>query len=257
MNRFLASPSTFLKKNSLYKHCLQWSKRVIFKQRLRFQYPDMTIYTSQRNMLSFFNNLIQPGRFSIIDTNINILNMQQRMGTGASRLLSTPNAGGSSVYSEALSVELLSRLLGVNLFKTETELVYDFPNVYNNGGSGPIMDYACHYRTSNHDMLTLGVSVTRAMAYNRHYTKEDAFHLIEKKMKNIVKSSQSIVNAKFDRHILHVWTESGKNAAVVKRVCRKLKGNENFKDTIILISTVNHDMVFFNDNHHLLLNKKK
>ncbi|GAA5816861.1 hypothetical protein MFLAVUS_010395 [Mucor flavus] len=235
-----------------------FTKRVqhyFFKQRLLFQYPDMTIYTSQRNMLQLFNNLHLPGHFSIIDTNVN-MTQRERMGTSATRILSTPNAGGSSIYSEALSIELLSRLLGVDLYKTETELEYYYPEECDNGGSGPLMDYACHYVTREREII-LGVSVTRAMAFNRNYTRQDAIALLRKKLNNIIASSSSIVNTKFDRHILHVWTESGKNAALIKRECKKLKGHLNFKDTIVLISIVNTDLVFFNNNHHLLINKVK
>jgi hypothetical protein len=255
MNKFLKKPLQYLLKNN--KQTQKFLEQFFFQQRLRFQYPDMIIHTSQRSMLRFFNNLIQPGHFSIVDTNVNVLLEHSKMGSSASRLLHTPNAGGSSIYSEALSIELLSRLLGVNLFKTETELEYFFPEECDNGGSGPIMDYACHYYQAK-KRLTLGVSVTRAMAYNRNYTKEDAIQLLSKKLKNMVKSSQSIVNTKFDRHILHVWTENGKNAAMVKRVCKRLlKQDERHKDTIVLISTVNTDLVFFNNNHHLLMNNKK
>ncbi|KAI8082607.1 uncharacterized protein B0P05DRAFT_570835 [Gilbertella persicaria] len=206
----------------------------------------MTIYTSQRNMLSLFHNLTQPGQCSVVTTNLAIKE-QQMLGKSAFRILSTPNAGGSSIYSEALSIEFLSRLLGVDLFKTETELIYDYPEENNNGGTGPIMDYACHYQ-----QLTLGVSVTRAMAYQRPYTKQDAYDLLIKKLAAIVKSSQNIANTKFDRHILHIWTESGKNAALVNKICRKLRVHEQCKDTIILITTVNTQLVFFNHNLSLI-----
>lgn len=244
----------WLKKESLIKECIRWTLRVYLKQRLRFQYADMTIHTSQNAMLAFFNSLVQPSRLCVVDTNVNIIK-DNTLGRGAVRLLSTPNAGGSSIYSEALSVELLSRLLGVNLFKTEKELVYQYPEEDDNGGSGPIVDYACHYMTSSYQLLTLGVSVTRAMAYNRHYTQGDASRLVTRKLRNIVKSSQFIVNTKFDRHILHIWTESGKNASLIRRVCRKFEMHEHYKNTIVLISTVNTDLVFFNNNHQLILNR--
>jgi hypothetical protein len=211
----------------------------------------MTIHTSQSSMLAFFNSLVQPSLLCVVDTNVNIVK-DNTLGRGAARLLSTPNAGGSSIYSEALSVELLSRLLGVNLFKTEKELVYQYPEEDDNGGSGPILDYACHYMTSHHQLLTLGVSVTRAMAYNRHYTRQDASRLVNHKLRNMIKSSQGIVNTRFDRHILHVWTESGKNAALIRRVCRKFKMHEHYRNTIVLISTVNTDLVFFNHNRQLI-----
>jgi hypothetical protein len=247
---FLWRPSLihWLKKDSALTKCIRWSLQVYLKQRLRFQYADMTIHTSQSAMLALLNSLVQQTRLSVVDTNVNVIK-DNTMGRGAARLLSSPNAGGSSIYSEALSVELLSRLLGVNLFKTEKELVYQYPEEDDNGGSGPILDYACHYMTSSHQLLTLGVSVTRAMAYHRNYTRQDANKLVNRKLKNMIKSSQGIVNTKFDRHILHVWTESGKNAALIRRVCRKLQMHEHYRNTIVLISTVNTDLVFFNANN--------
>ncbi|KAI8353996.1 hypothetical protein BD560DRAFT_408128 [Blakeslea trispora] len=208
----------------------------------------MTIYTSQRNMLSLFRTLSQPGQCCVVSTNLAMRPDHQMMGKGAFRLLSTPNAGGSSVYSEALSIEFLSRLLGVNLYKTETELVYHGSKEVR----GPMMDYACLYQN-----LILGVSVTRAMAYQRQYTKQDAHDLLNKKLRNIVQSSENIANTRFDRHILHVWTESGKNAALVNKICRKLKLVEQYHNTVVLITTVNTDLVFFNDNHALLKIKKQ
>lgn len=42
----------------------------------------------------------------------------------ATRMLSLPNAGGSSLISEALALELLARAFGVGLEKTELELAY-------------------------------------------------------------------------------------------------------------------------------------
>lgn len=230
-------------KNSL----LKWTERFIFQQRLKFKYSDMTIYTSQKSMLNFFYNLIQPGQFSIVDTNIHMNDNQHTLGRNALQLLSQPNAGGSSIYSEALSIELLSRLLGVHLYKTEKELIYNFPNVFNNGGSGPMMDYACHYKS-----LILGVSVTRAMSFHREYTKKDATLLIEKKLNNMMTSSQNIQNIKFDRHILHIWTESTKNASIVKKVV--VKNKKKYKDTVVLVSTINNNHnLFFNNNKNILM----
>lgn len=235
----------------------QWSKKKhqvfqwIFKTRLRFQYPDMTIYTSQRNMLRLFKTLYERDQFSVIETNVN-LTRPVHGKEGFQTLLNTKNGGGSSMYSEALSIEVLSRLLGVGLYKTEMELKYGYPNTSDNGGSGPLMDYACHYR-NDQSVMTVGVSVTRAMSYARAYTAMDAHTLLNKKLKNMVRSSENIINTKFDRHILHIWTASGKNASLIRRQCKKLNGSIHYKNTIVLISIVNHQLVFFNNQH---LNKR-
>lgn len=219
----------------------------------------MTIHTSQQAMISFFNTLMKPEQFCIIETNINVKNKQQPTinSKNAFQLLSKPNAGGSSIYSEALSIEILSRLLGVDLYKTETELKYSFIEKDNNGGSGPIMDYACHYCCPSDDrILTLGVSVTRAMTWNSKSLKQvDTYRLLNKKLRGLYQSSEGILNAKFDRHILHIWTESGKNASLVRRVTKKLYLENKYKNTIVLISIVNNDLVFFNNNHYLSLIK--
>ncbi|TPP65652.1 hypothetical protein FGIG_10114 [Fasciola gigantica] len=52
----------------------------------------------------------------------------------AMRMLNTPNAGGSSIVSEVLSFEVISRYLRAKLYKMETEIEY-FPK------GGPMTDY--------------------------------------------------------------------------------------------------------------------
>jgi hypothetical protein len=83
----------------------------------------------------------------------------------------------------------------------------------------------------------------------------DAYRLLKKKLKSLEESSQGILNAKFDRHILHIWTESGKNASLVRKITRKLYLENKYRNTIVLISIVNHESLFFNNNHHLSLIK--
>ncbi|KAG0179961.1 hypothetical protein DFQ28_003550 [Apophysomyces sp. BC1034] len=203
----------------------------------------MTIHTSRGALLEFLESmrLNQP---AVICTNVDIRLDKIFLGEGARRMLRSPNAGGSSVLSEALSIELLARLFGMDLVKTETELTYRYRG-------RPITDYACRPpRLVTRANDTLGVSVTRAVAYKRRYTKQDATHLLTKKLQGILQSTENIINPKFDKQILHVWAESGANADLVKRVCRKLslalRGN-----TIVLITTVNASSVFFNNNDHL------
>ncbi|KAL3905279.1 MAG: hypothetical protein SGPRY_010968, partial [Prymnesium sp.] len=47
-----------------------------------------------------------------------------RWSSDARRMLSIPNAGGSSIWSEVLSFELMSRAFGAKLDRTEMELLY-------------------------------------------------------------------------------------------------------------------------------------
>ena len=46
------------------------------------------------------------------------------MQTYSERMLSLPNAGGSSIASEALALEVLERAFGARLVMTESELLY-------------------------------------------------------------------------------------------------------------------------------------
>jgi hypothetical protein len=225
--------------NGTFRKFLSWTRKHLFEKRLQFHYPDLTIHVSRQAMLSIMGNLIHPGRFTLVTTNVDITR-QAVLGRGAQRLVNTPNGGGSSIYSEALSIELLTRLLDVRLTKTETELA-------NKEKGGPLLDYACQlYYPPIRKNISLAVSVTRAMSFNRSYTKEDASLLLIRKLNAL---QQAASQHDFDRQILHIWTESGRNAATVQKVCRKLDVTSN---TIVLLTIVNTHLVFFNDNHHLV-----
>ncbi|CAF0816765.1 unnamed protein product [Brachionus calyciflorus] len=111
----------------------------------------------------------------------------------ARRIQDTPNAGGSSIESEALSFEILKKFFNAELLKTEMEVVY-FPE----GGS--ITDYVIRIFNK-----VIGVSVTRAMKKNFElYTIEDADNLLRKKLKGILQSSRNSL-VKWHKQILHVW----------------------------------------------------
>lgn len=120
------------------------------------------------------------------------------LSAGAQRILGCPNAGGSSVKSEALSFELMKRCFQASLLKTEMEIKY-FPH----GGS--ITDYCIKAFD-----LTLGVSVTRAFKYKGQgaFGAEDAKRLLNKKLTGINSSSRNVQDSKFYKQILHVWTNS-------------------------------------------------
>ena len=87
-----------------------------------------------------------------------------RWSPDARRMLSLPNAGGSSLVSEALALELLARTFGASLKKTETELVY-------HPGS-KMTDFAIDVFGG----YPLGVSVTRAYKWRGDFRKVTARH---------------------------------------------------------------------------------
>ena len=81
----------------------------------------------------------------------------------ATRMLRMPNAGGSSLASEALAFEMLARAFGASLERTELELKY-------RQGS-QLTDFAIEVFGG----YPLGVSVTRAYVWHqpRTYTRGD------------------------------------------------------------------------------------
>jgi len=122
---------------------------------------------------------------------------QMHLSVGSVRLRESPNAGGTSEVSEMLSYEVITRLFGdAELLKTETEVVY-FPS------GGAMTDYVCKACDK-----TIGVSVTRAMAYgNTIFTADDATNLLIKKLKGVNQSSRNSLENWY-KQILFVWSES-------------------------------------------------
>jgi hypothetical protein len=107
------------------------------------------------------------------------------LNAGSQRVMDTPNAGGSSVWSEAISFEVLSFLCSAALHKTEMEIEY-MPG-------SKITDYSV--KVMGRD---LGVSVTRAMKFSKKddttFTEEDAFKLLSKKLRGVNESTKGVVS---------------------------------------------------------------
>jgi hypothetical protein len=78
---------------------------------------------------------------------------EMHLSAGAQRVLTTPNAGGSSIASEALSCEVLCRVMGAQLLETEMGVVYK--------GRCSMTDFVIAVGGE-----IIGVSVTRA--FNGH-----------------------------------------------------------------------------------------
>lgn len=202
-------------------------------------HSDMSIHMACGSLLELRDTLYNyPQKPLIVTANINVhpksRHGQFDFGEAARRVMRTPNAGGRCLVSEVLSVELMDRLFGVRHLLTEMEIEY--------ATLGPITDYACCI--GNAPQKTLGVSVTRAMAYKRRFTAQDAWRLVTKKTRGVVYSSASVVGCTFERQILHIWVSSGADAAIVRRVCSKLPSHLK-SNTIIFITTINMDASFW------------
>eukprot|EP01115_Flamella_aegyptia_P008759 TRINITY_DN3653_c0_g1_i1.p1 TRINITY_DN3653_c0_g1~~TRINITY_DN3653_c0_g1_i1.p1 ORF type:complete len:151 (+),score=38.07 TRINITY_DN3653_c0_g1_i1:479-931(+) len=117
------------------------------------------------------------------------------MSEGAQKIYDTPNAGGKSVWSEAMSFEIIGLLFNAKLSKTEMELEY-WPM------GSKITDYSVDIQGQK-----FGVSVTRAMKFKGIFTEEDATDLLKKKLYGITVSSKNVIGEVWTKQILHVWTE--------------------------------------------------
>jgi len=163
---------------------------------------------------------------------------QLRLCEGARRIFDTPNAGGASVWSEALSFELMAALFGAKLTHTEMEIEY-FPM----GGS--ITDYCC-------EMLghRVGVSVTRAMRFaGGCMTSEEATALLTKKLSGVNASTSLVLRKqRWHKQILHVWAASADIATAVSEAWEALS-DELKSNTIVMITTAEGESaryIFYN-----------
>ncbi|KAI7856983.1 hypothetical protein BDC45DRAFT_38390 [Circinella umbellata] len=209
------------------------NKNIYDTTRLCLSYPDMSIYISRQSLFDLVTTLRQrPNDSLIVVANIDFYGSYIDFGLPSQRVLSTPNAGGPSLMSEAMSAEFIDRLVGIRKLLTEMEVQYTT--------KGPITDYACYSVSTSQ---ALGVSVTRAMAFARRFTSQDAMRLMKKKLYGINKSTKTVSNYKFERQILHVWAENGTDANIVYRTCAKIPKHIR-NNTIILITTINMDSVF-------------
>lgn len=144
--------------------------------------------------------------------------LKPELQKGAKKLMSEPNAGGSSINSEAISVEMLEVSFNARLELTEMEVRYI--------SRCSIADYVASIPLSLREeeveprRTRLGVSVTRAMKYRpgpEAFAPEDAERLLVKKLAGL-QDAQDHVDPEhaWDRGLLHVWAQSDHVARVVR-----------------------------------------
>ena len=144
-------------------------------------------------------------------------------------MLGLPNAGGSSLCSEALSFEMLARAFGARLEMTEMELRYT--------PGSQITDYACRVFNG----CVLGVSVTRAVVHRGngqlggHLCDDEAYRLLSKKLAGINISTRNIQNMRWRKQVLHIWARTYRDAQLLESVYLTLPP-ELRTNTIVLIT---------------------
>ena len=153
------------------------------------------------------------------------------------RIMTTPNAGGSSVESEVMSFEVLRACEGAKLLKTETEVEYL------DDTTGPSTDILVEIEGKK-----IGVSVTRAYRpSNLAFPDADVKTLIQKKLDDIQKSSARVKpKDKWVKQILHVFASNKAQADAVVRVLPTIDAAIRANTIVLLTQTSGGGFVYCN-----------
>jgi hypothetical protein len=155
------------------------------------------------------------------------------------KVLQEENAGGASEFSEAVSFEILHRMFGARLVKTEMAIQYKW-NEWSKK-----TDYSCEFNGR-----VFAVSVTRAMHFGGQFTERDALALLAKKLYGCQMSNRDVVAAdRWHKQLLHVLTESVEAVAALRSVFQYLLQHEPelVGDTVVLITLCKDaHFLFFN-----------
>jgi hypothetical protein len=157
--------------------------------------------------------------------------------TGGQKLAMTPNAGGSSGFSEIFAYEQLARCEQAVFLKTETEITYDT--------TGKITDLLVEM-----DVEKIGVSVTRAQTYplGTPYTLSAAKTLLTKKLGDIQMSTANVSDAdRWRKQALSVLAWDDQAADTIAQAWMELDASVK-ADTIVVVTTTHGDDVFIYTN---------
>jgi len=167
-----------------------------------FVRSDFVVFGSTLNSFiasRWFNNLQDTENTLVIKNTFDSMVDQTsnfNLSADAKRILTTQNAGGSSEFSEALSIELMKVLFKAHLRHTEMELKY-----------WPLGSKITDYSMVVNDQV-FGVSVTRAMKYKGIFEVQDAIKLLNKKLYGVIASSKAVIpEQRWDKQVLHIWAQ--------------------------------------------------
>lgn len=156
---------------------------------------------------------------------------------GGQRLAATPNAGGSSGFSEIFAFEQLARCELAGLLKTETEIVYDT--------QGKITDILVEI-----DGHKIGVSVVRAVMFpfGTPYTLDAATTIIQRKLEDIQASSMNVAaQDRWVKQVLAVLAYDDQHADTVVQAWEGLDATIR-ADTVIVLTATHGDDAFIYTN---------
>jgi hypothetical protein len=158
---------------------------------------------------------------------------RSRLTPGGLAIVTVPNAGGSSVFSEVFAYEWLARCEGATLLKTETEIVYDTVSK-----KADILVQI--------DGRKVGVSVTRAVMFpfGQPYTPAAATTLFQRKLDDIQLATASVSAAdKWSRQMVVVLAYDMQHAQVAMDAWNALTPATK-DDTILLVAITDGDDAF-------------
>jgi hypothetical protein len=156
---------------------------------------------------------------------------------GGRTIAETPNAGGSSIYSEVFAFEQLAGCEMAGLLKTETQIVYDT--------AGKITDILVEV-----DGHKIGVSVTRAVQFpfGSPYTLSNATTLIQRKLEDIQLSSMNVsAQDKWTKQILAVLAYDDQHVDIVEQAWTAMSASVK-ADTVVVVTATHGDDAFIYTN---------
>ena len=156
---------------------------------------------------------------------------------GGRTIVETPNAGGSSIYSEVFAFEQLAGCEMAGLLKTETQIIYDT--------AGKITDILVEI-----DGKKIGVSVVRAVQFpfGQPYTMTNATMTIQKKLEDIQLSSMNVsAGDKWVKQILAVVAYDDQHVDTVEQAWLGLSAAIK-ADTVLVVTATHGDDTFIYTN---------
>jgi hypothetical protein len=156
---------------------------------------------------------------------------------GGQHLAATPNAGGSSGFSEIFAYEELARCETATLLHTETEISYEI--------DGKITDLEVKIGGE-----MIGVSVTRAQTYplGTPYTESAATTLLNKKLGDIQMSTANVSETdRWRKQVLAILAWDTQAADTFATAWAALDAGVK-ADTLVVITTTEGDDTFIYTN---------
>lgn len=167
-------------------------------------------------------------RFDFADDRYDMSDFE-RLTDGAQRVLTEPNAGGSSQISEAFAYEVLERCEGASmLVETESGVTYA-------SEMSKKTDFVAFIDEN------VGVSVTRAFVFSGGpYPLSEAQRVVGAKLDDIVVSTANAVSPMWDKQILVVMADDDAAAAQVREAWDGFTA-ERRADTIVYVVVTDGD----------------